>query len=97
MLIMAPPKRALFKQYRPIQSSMINYQRFNFSSQPESVTEMAELTDWDAYLESDIPVVLQAGASWCGPCKTLKPMLTEVASKFEGKVKYVYCDVDKFP
>lgn len=58
---------------------------------------MAELTDWDSYLESSVPVILQAGASWCGPCNTLKPMLTEAAGQYEGKVKYVYCDVDKFP
>jgi thioredoxin 1 len=61
------------------------------------MVEMGELTDWDSYLESDIPVILQAGASWCGPCNTLKPMLTETAGQYLGKVKYVYCDVDKFP
>ena len=53
--------------------------------------------DWESYLDSDVPIVLQTGADWCGPCKMLKPMLTTVAEEYEGKVQYVYMDVDKFP
>uniref|UniRef100_A0A7S3FVW0 Thioredoxin domain-containing protein n=1 Tax=Strombidium rassoulzadegani TaxID=1082188 RepID=A0A7S3FVW0_9SPIT len=58
---------------------------------------MESTEDWDAYLESEEPVIIQAGASWCGPCGMLKPMLVEVSKEFQGKVKYVYMDIDKFP
>ena len=53
--------------------------------------------DWETYLESDVPIVLQTGADWCGPCKMLMPMLQAVSKDYEGKVQYVYMDVDKFP
>ena len=41
-------------------------------------------------------VGLYFSASWCGPCNMLKPMVTNVAKKFEGSVQYVYMDIDKF-
>lgn len=57
---------------------------------------MEKLDDWETYLSSEIPIVLQAGASWCGPCTKLKPALSKIAVPYEGKVQYVYMDVDKF-
>ena len=69
-----------------------------FSSTPEdNIEEMKNASDWDSYLESDTPIILQAGASWCGPCGMLKPMLAETSSEFGGKVKFVYMDIDSFP
>lgn len=52
---------------------------------------------WEEFLNSETPVVLQAGAGWCRPCTALKPMISAVAKDYEGKVKYVYMDIDKFP
>ena len=63
----------------------------------QAVVEMQVDEDWETYLDSDIPIVLQAGANWCGPCKMLKPMMTIVAEELIGKVQYVYMDIDKFP
>ena len=57
---------------------------------------MTDSAQWEEFLESETPIVLQAGASWCGPCNMLKPMVTNVAKKFEGSVQYVYMDIDKF-
>ena len=48
-------------------------------------------------MESDMPIVLQAGASWCGPCQILKPMMIQKAKEFGSSVQYVYLDVDTFP
>ena len=58
---------------------------------------MKSSDEWDTYLSSDVPIILQAGADWCGPCKMLKPMMIQVSKEFEGKVQYIYMDVDKFP
>ena len=43
---------------------------------------MKELSDWDKYLESKTPIVLQAGAEWRSPCKFLKPVLQKIKGEF---------------
>lgn len=48
-------------------------------------------------LNSDLPVLVDFYATWCGPCKMMSPILDDVASKMKGKVKIVKVDVDKNP
>lgn len=45
--------------------------------------------------QSEIPVLVDFYADWCGPCQTLSPIVQDVAKTLSGKVKVVKLNVDK--
>ncbi|MGI6455216.1 MAG: thioredoxin [bacterium] len=45
-------------------------------------------------LQSDVPVLVDFSATWCGPCQKMAPLVDELAVEFAGKAKVVKVDVD---
>jgi thioredoxin 1 len=48
-------------------------------------------------LKSDVPVLVDFTATWCGPCQRLAPIVEKIADDFQGKVRVGKLDIDSAP
>ncbi len=61
------------------------------------VTEVKEADFKETVLESNVPVLVDFWAPWCGPCRMVAPVVEEIAQQYEGKVKVVKLNTDENP
>src|SRR5690625_5928854 len=62
-----------------------------------STTTVTDATFTTEVIDSDIPVVVDIWAAWCGPCKQIAPILDNLATEYAGRVKIVKLDADANP
>ncbi|XP_015910466.1 thioredoxin, mitochondrial [Parasteatoda tepidariorum] len=87
--------KAVFK--RALLASNTGANLFSTSSNYRKVFTLQDLSEFnETVLKSELPVVVDFKASWCGPCKMLEPRLETVVAKNADKVHLVKVDIDTF-
>jgi thioredoxin 1 len=59
------------------------------------VSEVTDQSFEEEVLKSDIPVVVDFWAPWCGPCRMIAPITEKLAEEFDGRVKFCKLNVDQ--
>ena len=63
----------------------------------DSIVFLTDESFQNEVIESAEPVLVDYWAEWCGPCKMIAPILTEIASEYQGKIKIAKLNIDENP
>ena len=62
-----------------------------------NVSEVSDLSFDQEVLKSTVPVLIDFWAPWCGPCRAIAPVVEELATQYNGRLKVVKMNVDDNP
>lgn len=61
----------------------------------DAIIELSDSTFESEVVNSDLPVLVDFWAPWCGPCRAIAPLVEEISSSYEGKIKVGRMNVDE--
>ncbi len=63
----------------------------------DKIVELSDDTFEEEVLKSDLPVLVDYWAEWCGPCKMIAPVLEEIVDDYAGRLKIAKLNIDDNP
>ncbi len=84
-----------FTKVFDLKGGLLSWQAQNFPIESyKPATEEMQLSDYENLIKENQIVLIDFYAPWCGPCKKLEPIMTEISKEYEGKVKVVRINTD---
>ncbi len=65
------------------------------ATMPTTTVQSLNATDFDAFIDSDTPTLVDFWAPWCGPCNALSPTINTLADDLEGKAQVAKVNIDE--
>lgn len=63
----------------------------------KNIQQVSDASFEEDVIRSDLPVLVDYWAEWCGPCKMIAPILTEIAGEYDGRLKVAKLNIDENP